>query len=197
MLCCCSNNTVTCLVNILAINVQKNDKPFFSLTLYELLTISLSIIGVVVAIYQFKRQMKKNREQSMQANEKNWYISVIVLPQIGAINEFYRNLINDIISDKNLLQPSSKKYFIELSEKQAIRKEQINAFFDHIQSLIRSFDSKLSQKIASQVEELENVVTIILDESFKDNSCINNEVRRRLLLTKKNIISILYKKSLE
>lgn len=194
---CYSNDTVNCMLNLLATRVQENNKPFFCLTFYEVLTILLSVIGVLVAVIQFKKQMAKNREQNLKTNERNWYLSVIVLPQIGAINEFYRDLINDVISDKDVLQPSSDTYLVQLSEKQAVRKEQINAFFDHIQSLIRSFDFDLSQKIASEVEGLENVVTIILEESFIDNLCINNEVRRRLLFTKKNIISILYKKLLE
>lgn len=194
---CYSNDTVICMINLLANHAQENNKQFFCLTFYEILTIFLSCIGVFFAIFQFRKQMTKSRELNLKTNERNWYLSVIVLPQIGAINEFYRDLINDVLSDKDVLQPGSETYLVQLSEKQAVRKEQINAFFDHIQSLIRSFDSSLSQKIASKVEDLENVVTIILEENFIDNSCIKNDIRRRLLLTKKNIISILYKKSLE
>lgn len=192
-----SNDTIICVVNMFVSNNQLDDKSYFYLTFNECLTIFLAIVGVTVAIVQFRTQMAKNREEQKSENSKNWYLSVIVIPQIEGINMFYRKLIEDVLADISVLRSSNSEDVVLLSEKQAIRKEQINAFFDHLQSLIRSFDIPLSRRIASEIEKLEDEVTIVLADSFSVRLFTKNEIRRRLLLNKKDIISILYNKTLE
>lgn len=192
-----SNDTIFCIINLLPINAQVDNKSYFYLTLNELLTLLIAVTSVIVAIIQFRRQMAKNREEQKNTNNKNWFLSVIVLPQIEGINMFYLKLIEDVLNDILILRSSTGNDFVLLSEKQAVRKEQINAFFDHLQSLIRSFDVALSRKIAIEVEKLEDEVTIVLADCFGRRLYTKNEIRRRLLLNKKDIIAILYSKTLE
>ena len=167
------------------------------MTLNEVITLLLAVTSVIVAVVQFKKQMTKNREEQKNANIKNWFLSVIVLPQIEGINMFYLKLIEDVLEDISIFPSVASNNFVLLSEKQAVRKEQINAFFDHLQSLIRSFDIPLSQKIAIEVQNLEDEVTIILAGCFGRRLYTKDEIRRRLLLNKKDIIAILYSKTLE
>lgn len=193
-----ANDTIFNLLNQIATNTTVEQKSYWYLSFNEIVTLSLAITSVIVAIRQFKKQMKKNREEQRIANKENWFLSVIVLPQIEEINYFYKKLIDDIFDDILELQPVANVDMAMLSEKQAVRKEQINAFFDHLQSLIHSFDLPLSRKIAIEVEKLEDEVTIILsDYFFNISSPSNDEVRRRLLLNKKDVITLLYYKSQE
>ena len=52
-----SNDTIFCIINLLPINAQVDNKSYFYLTLNELLTLLIAIASVIVAIIQFRRQM--------------------------------------------------------------------------------------------------------------------------------------------
>ena len=184
-----SNDTIINLLNQIVANTVANTvehkDSYYYLSFNEVITLLLAILSVAIAIYQFNKQMRKNREEQKVANKKNWFLSVIVLPQI-----------EDVLSDMLILQPGNSGNIILLSEKQAERKEQINAFFDHLQSLVRSFDISLSRRIADEVEKLEDEVTTMLgDFYFNIDNPTRHEIRRRLLLSKKNVISLLYQKT--
>lgn len=179
----------------------QQEPSYWHLTFNELLTLFVAIIGLivaisglVVAIRQFRKQMDKNREEQKQSNETNWYLTIIVQPQIEAINEFYKQLIDDLLLDIQI-SPDTITYK-DLAEKQAIRKEQINAFFDHLQALVASFDIVVSLKIADIVMNLEDkVVKLLMKHQFGavDSSDFSS-IRRYLLLNKKDIITTLYKR---
>lgn len=166
---------------------------YFHLSFNEVITIFLSVAGIGIAIYQFIRQMKKNRDEQILANRKNWYLTVIVVPQLESINQFYHSLIDKLISDIQSLNNSNPNGLVELSQMQADGKDEINAFFDHLQSLVKSYDIDLSQRLSEIVLDLEDCVTIILSDCyFNINSFSPTEIRRKLLLNKKNIIALLY-----
>ena len=189
-----SNDTIINLLNQIVVNTVEHKDSYYYLSFNEVITLLLAVLSV--AIYQFNKQMSKNREEQKVANKKNWFLSVIVLPQIEAVNAFYKKIIEDVLSDMSILQPGNLGNIILLSEKQAERKEQINAFFDHLQSLVRSFDISLSRRITDEVEKLEDEVTVMLgDFYFNIDNPTRHEIRRRLLLSKKNVISLLYQKT--
>lgn len=166
---------------------------YFHLSFNEVLTLFLSIVGICVAIYQFIRQMNKNREEQLSANRKNWYLTVIVVPQLESINLFYHTLIDKLIADIQFLNNANSKNLVQLSQTQADIKDEINAFFDHLQSLVKSYDIGLSRRMSDVVLDLEDCVTIILSDCFFDiTSFSTTEIRRKLLLNKKDIISLLY-----
>ncbi|WP_277122579.1 hypothetical protein [Bacteroides ndongoniae] len=137
--------------------------------------------------------MTKNREEQKLANIKNWYLTVIVIPQLESINSFYSKLIDNLIENVDELNRIGEKDLAVLSQMQADRKDDINAFFDHLQSLIKSFDIELSKKLSHKIMDLEDCVTIILSDIYFDiNSLSSTQIRRELLLNKKDIISLLY-----
>ena len=163
------------------------------LTFYEFITILLTILGFVSAVYQFCFQMEKNRQEHADSNQRNWFISVIVLPYINEINRFYSDLISNMETDFSTIKDSDNRGLLLLAEKQAERKEEINAFFDHFQSLIKSFDVDLYDKISDVVLQLEDDVTTILSDYFFQTCEISsNTLRREILKNKKDVISILY-----
>lgn len=170
----------------------QQEPSYWHLTFNELLTLIVAIFGLILAIHQFKKQMDKNREEQKQSNETNWYLTIIVQPQIEAINEFYKQLIDDLLLDIQI-SPDTITYK-DLAEKQAIRKEQINAFFDHLQALVASFDADVSLRIADIVMNLEDkVVRLLMKHQFGAVDASDfSTIRRYLLLNKKDIITTLY-----
>ena len=166
---------------------------YFHLSFNEVITILLSVAGIGLAIYQFILQMKKNREEQISANRKNWYLTVIVVPQLDSINQFYHALIDKLIDDIQSLNGSTPNDLVKLSQMQADEKDEINAFFDHLQSLVKSYDIDLSIRMSEIVLDLEDCVTIILSDCFFDIISFSpTEIRRKLLLNKKDIIALLY-----
>lgn len=170
----------------------QQEPSYWHLTFNELLTLIVAIFGLILAIHQFKKQMDKNRKEQKQSNETNWYLTIIVQPQIEAINEFYKQLIDDLLLDIQI-SPDTITYK-DLAEKQAMRKEQINAFFDHLQALVASFDADVSLRIADIVMNLEDkVVRLLMKHQFGAVDASDfSTIRRYLLLNKKDIITTLY-----
>lgn len=189
-----TEDTIQKLGTFVLFNEESEKDSFFEFSLNEILTLLIAIIGAVIAVCQFRKQMEKNRELQTEQNKNNWYLSVIVIPQIQLINDFYRTLIHDLLNDISRPIPS----IVDLGTVQSIRKEQINAFFEHVLSLVSSFDQELSNELSSKVQDLEDDVTIFLNRFFVNDDItiyFQSDIRRKLLENKKEIISLLYLKT--
>lgn len=53
-----SNDAIFCIVNLFPTNIQV-DEPYFYLTLNECLTLLFTLVGIIVAISQFKNKWLK------------------------------------------------------------------------------------------------------------------------------------------
>lgn len=189
-----TEDTIQKLGSFVLFNEKPEGNSFYDISLNDILTLAIAGLGVFVAIWQFRVQMNKNRELQAEANKNNWYLSVIVIPQIQLINDFYRNLIDELLM--NMSNPISD--LIVLATLQSQRKDQINAFFEHLLSLVSSYDQTLSNDLSSKVQNLEDEVTRFLGEKFAGEIDVNNyqsDVRRKLLENKKEIIELLYLKT--
>lgn len=189
-----TEDTIQRLGTFVLFNEKPEENSFFDISLNEILTLLIAGFGVYVAISQFKKQMKKNRELQAEANKINWYLSVIVVPQIQLINDFYRSLIDELLL--NISNPITD--LIQLATLQSQRKDQINAFFEHLLSLVSSYDQALSNELASKVQNLEDDVTSFLSQKYEgeiDDCNYQSDVRRKLLENKKEIINLLYLKT--
>lgn len=189
-----TEDTIQKLGSFVLFNEKPEGNSFYDISLNDILTLAIAGLGVFVAIWQFREQMNKNRELQAEANKNNWYLSVIVIPQIQLINDFYRNLIDELLM--NMSNPISD--LIVLATLQSQRKDQINAFFEHLLSLVSSYDQTLSNDLSSKVQNLEDEVTRFLGEKFAGEIDVNNyqsDVRRKLLENKKEIIELLYLKT--
>lgn len=184
----------------------EDNSSFCSLTLNEILTLVLTIVGVWVAICQFRNEMRKNRNETINAineqkkeRKRDWLLNVIIHPQIEEINLFYKEFIEKVCNDVNELRVDRKKRVQVLAKQARInadRQEQIHAFFDHLDPLIQPFDEKLSGKINDQVMDLEDMTSKLIEHYMKVDEPLY-EIRRMLLLNKVNIIQLLYNKSQE
>lgn len=188
-------------LQILVNNIPNQEVgSFFSLTFNELLTLVVAISGVWIAICQFRKQMRESRESAKQTQKENWYLSVIVLPQIESINAFYRYIIDDCISDLHDANFSrlttigitamSQDDLGWIANNQEMYKEKINSFFDHITSMARSYSPGLAISLSNLVMELEDD-SIDLLNPLKGRSD-NEKVRRVILGNKQRFISALY-----
>lgn len=61
----------------------------FEIPIFDAIGNVLTAIGLWGAYYQFTKQNQENRRLQKEQNEKNWYISVIVIPQLSSINSMF------------------------------------------------------------------------------------------------------------
>lgn len=190
------------------LNCSEKDDFLWSLSLNDFLTLLLSCAGFIIVLCQFRHEMHLNRIQSQEAinNEKKvkqreWYLSVIVQPQIDSINEFYKELIekvsNDIENIRDNIYLSDMDVLVFQSEIIADSQEYIYSFFDHLETLVQPFDEKLSMSIVDEAMDLEDRTSKLIEYYLKNKDESLGDIRRLLLLNKVNVISLLYDKSKE
>lgn len=83
------------------------------------------------AYYQFTKQNQENRRLQKEQNEKNWYISVIVIPQLSSINSMFESLIENV--DQSYKQLKFKPDLIDQAARQSESKEIISSSLSHVQ----------------------------------------------------------------
>lgn len=169
--------------NVLLCQLVEKATSFFvwKISLGEAITILCTIIGFIVAIWQYKKNLKST-----------WFLNVIVLPQLQQINEFYLKIIKNLQADKESISEHKSdahdQYVLFLASLKEQRKEEVNNFFDHIIVLVKSYDLELGKSLFNKVMELEDIYVTIIDEY--SNETFTNE-RIRILDNKQQFISLL------
>ncbi|MBE6273356.1 MAG: hypothetical protein E7097_05660 [Bacteroides sp.] len=190
------------------LNCSEKDDFLWSLSLNDFLTLLLSCAGFFIVLCQFRHEMKLSRKQSKEASDKDikvkereWYLSVIVQPQIDSINEFYKELIekvsNDVENIRDNIYLSEMDILVCQSKIIADNQEYIYSFFDHLETLVQPFDEKLSMSIVDEAMDLEDRTSKLIEYYLKNKDESLGDIRRLLLLNKVNVISLLYDKSKE
>lgn len=175
------------MLSILCINFDAK------ISLGEVITIGAAIIALYYTVKQFKTQMEESRSAANKLQKENWYLNIIVLPQLGVINENYFDLIeliqNKIGHIKDISSSTNVTDFREQTGK--IKKEikdTINKDFDNIITLVRSYDFALSSEVNTVIMDLTDICTIAIDR-YSDEL----NMRKQILENKQKLISILNK----
>lgn len=183
-------DTVYCYTKPLIDGAQKD---FFS-TPFSIAE-ALTLMGILLAIYQFRKQMKETRNSTLKAQKENWYLNVIVLPQLENIDTFYKDFINTLSDELREIKSDAThmvaaRLDLKIAEKKQNLKSDINDKLEHITVLVRSFDTTLGSDVSSVVMELEDACTDILDH-YNINTL--DTVRKAVLKNKQKLISELNK----
>lgn len=171
--------------------IQRGDIFSWAITFGDILT----IIGFFIATWQFTKQMKEARKVNDAAQRENWFLNVIVLPQLNPIQEFYKELIELVITQQTEIKDlytsptnTPEEFNVKVANIKNECKEKINTFYDHIVVLVKSYDKQLGSDTRNQIMELEDICTSLLDNfSIPDKE----KIRRDILDNKQKIISVL------
>lgn len=145
--------------NLLSEGIINQESSWFicKISLGEMLTIAIAIMGLIIAIQQYRSSKKET-----------WFLQVIVLPQLELIKKFYLDLFPKLEKDKQQINEwaleAHKENAVKIASLKNQRKDDINDFFDHIVALVRSYDSGLGTKVNDVVMRLEDAYVLILDE---------------------------------
>ena len=158
----------------------------------------LTVLGFVVTLYIFYRQLKESRKEAKSNLRSNWFLDVIVQPNMGAINDLYVDIVNKTNENRSLLHQrydnseSAKDINLDLAKKQREAKDYIKSFFDHFRTLLMASEPSIAGETDAIVDELVDIVTKHMDdyESNDTESC-----KRLVLANKVKLVSVLYKGS--
>ena len=136
--------------------------------------------------------MVASRKEHLQAQKENWYLSIIVLPELNSIKEFYDNLVNDIISRNNSLMTSRCKegYDVMVSKNQADVMENISNYFIKLINLVRSYNTKLGDILDDYIDKLQDICTNLLSNDLEDPRA---DIRKLIMNHESNLIALLNK----
>lgn len=151
----------------------------------------LTLLGIITAIVEYGISSYRSRKQALNNQKETWFLNVIVLPQLEAINKFYQDLIINISNDKDTVISFKKENFkqcnLHVAELKNNRKNSINNFFDHIIALVMSYEENLGREINDIIMALEDIYVQVIDSYVKDEG--NENVRSIFLENKQKLIA--------
>lgn len=157
----------------------------FECSIVDILNILIAIFGFCFAIYQFIHQNTENRKTIIDQNNKNWYLSVLVIPYLDRINAFFDELVNSV---KELEKSMDNTDLILRAKNQMVNKEKVGAFFVPIEASLASYDDSIRELVSNLGLSLQDEVTNLIGESFEPT-----EIESRIMAFKGTLIGILYR----
>lgn len=168
------------------------------LNLFDAIDNILTIFALWLAYWQFTKQNEENRNLhkhqnevnralQKQQNEKNWYISVIVIPQMDKINTLFHELIKAVKEGCASIEASPND-FVLIANKQKECKSLIESYLEHIIQLVSSYDRSTGSKISEIEMELQDEATKMIEKRNLQES----EIRSRVLAYNGRLISTLF-----
>ena len=166
--------------------------------LFDAIDNILTIFALGLAYWQFTKQNKENRNLQKhqnevnralqkQQNEKNWYISVIVIPQMDKINTLFHELVKAVKEGCTSIEATPND-FVLMATKQTECKSLIASYLEHIVQLVSSYDSSTGSKISVIEMELQDEATKMIEVKNLQES----EIRSRVLAYNGRLISTLF-----
>ena len=148
----------------------------------------LTMVGFFIAIWQFVKQMKISRNSSNTAQKQQWFLNVIIIPNIGPVNQFYVDLISKI-KDYDIIDPaiSDEERMLIIANRKNEIIYYINMYFDHLIALVKAYNISYICDLKNNVLDLEDSCTTIID-----NNSTETISRRIILDNKQKFISLLY-----
>lgn len=162
----------------------------FEIPIFDAIGNVLTAIGLWGAYWQFTKQNQENRRLQKEQNEKNWYISVIVIPQLSCINSMFETLISKVAQSYKQLK--LQQNLIEQATLQNESKEIISSSLSHVQQMVVSYDREVSHEISEIIDEIQDCVTNIIGSTQEFSK---NEIREQLLNYNGKLISALFEGS--
>lgn len=160
--------------------------------LADVISWGLTVVVFFGAVWQFARQMEKDRENRKKENKTTWFLNVIVLPHLDRLNEFYQGLIKSISTKKETLKGNTMlhdKFIEQRAKMQNEIKREISEFFDFLSPLVCSYSKDLGKDLLDVKNNLQDDLTKFLEQ---EDSQLNT-VSIKISENKQKLLQILNK----
>lgn len=157
----------------------------FECGIIDIFNALIAAMGFGFAIYQFIKQNVYNRLSTAEQNNKNWYLSVLVIPQLERINNYFDETVCQLKELKNEMDDNN---LILRAQEQRKQNDKISAFLAPLEAEISSYDNALREKISELELSLQDEITKIIS----DTSVEPTGIERRVMEYKGKLIGLLY-----
>ena len=156
-----------------------------------------TLIGPSIVLFLFIVGRFLDSTIRLREVKRNWYLKVIIDPNISKLEEFYTNVLSTVRASISILVPlkSSKNFSEYLTEKSLeIGKFQVikRKFEIEFIALIQTNYPEISNELESLLRDLEDKITACLDKQDLDESHYST-LEIELSSTKYELLKILYK----
>lgn len=155
-------------------------------SIVDIINMLIALFGFGFAIYQFWKQNKENREITIDQNNKNWYLSVLVIPHLDRINVFFDSILQSL---KELKRTMNTNNLVLRAKEQGEYKDKVSAFLTPIEATMSSYDNSIRESIAELCLALQDEVTKIIS----DENITANDIENRIMKYKGELIAVLYR----
>ena len=137
----------------------------------------IEMAAIILALCTFILERILNYKREKKNSKYDWFLKIIVEPNLDDIKEFYIKADNDLrIACKDLQNRESSlndmEYAIQVRTYHNTFKTDRRKFFNNFVSMIGSFDKKMALKVDGIINELDDFYGTALDYA---NSDVNTE----------------------
>lgn len=151
----------------------------------------ISTIAIIVTLFIFIIQsLKANKDRNKGINQ-NWYMSVIIQPNLNNIDNFYNKIHQRINNNINELKGITDGRLIPRKKARANRslRDLRNDFIDNFVTIVQSYDTSLATKINRTINDLQDLCSNQIDNYL--NADIH-QIKKRIYENRASLISLLY-----
>lgn len=157
----------------------------FECGIMDVVNALIAALGFGFAIYQFKKQNEDNRVSTAEQNNKNWYLSVLVIPQLERINNYFDETVSAL---KELKENMNFDDLLLRAQEQGRQKDNVSAFLAPLEASISSYDNALREKISELEMSLQDEITNLIGDANVEPT----DLERRVMEFKGKLIGLLY-----
>ena len=144
----------------------KEERNFFGTDLFaNLVSAGALLITLIIFIFQ-TRQARK--EQRRTINE-NWYLSIILHPNMDELDKFYKEEANQLEAQINKLKGRHGKEITEKAKSIKLLRDLKNDFFNHFILMVQGYDVNIAQNAENILNELTDLNSECIDHYNRVN----------------------------
>lgn len=125
----------------------------------------ISTIALICTLLIFNLQNRKSNKDKKVAIKQNWFLTIIVQPNLNGINEFYNNisdrLINELDNLKTIRTP--ERIAAQKATTNRVVKKIKSDFFDNFVTIVQSYESELATQIEGVLNDLQDLCSESID----------------------------------
>ena len=166
---------------------KEEEHNFFSTDLFaNIVSAGALLITLIIFIIQTKQARKEQR----RTIKENWYLTIILQPNMEELEKFYAEEANQLEVQINKLKGRHGKETTEKAKSIKQLRDLKNEFFNHFILMIQGYDIKIAQDAEDILNELADLNSHCIDH-YKRVSIVDS--KREVFENKAKLINALYK----
>ena len=150
----------------------------------------IATVTLIITLITFIIQTHYSNRSQKKTVKENWYLTVIVQPNLINIDNFYKEISDKLQNEIEKLKRSNSRNIILEKAKSNRKLQNIkNTFFIYFVTLIQSYNSSLANEVDAILNKLQDNSVTWIDQY--NNISIDN-CKRKIYENKSQLMGILY-----